>query len=146
MKRLTIVSVLFSQVLLFSCSSGPEPILFGQDACHHCKMTIMDNHFGAEIITAKGKVFKFDAAECMANFLHENGAELKKSGNTFLTVDYASPGVFVDATKASFLKDKAVRSPMGGNLSSFNSLQAAKDNRKSADGIVLSWEELLNNY
>jgi len=55
--------------LLTACSHEPDPIRYGKDACAHCKMTIMDKRFSAELITAKGKVFKFDAAECMAGFL-----------------------------------------------------------------------------
>ena len=39
-----------------SCSAGPEPIRYGQDNCHHCKMTLTDKRFGAEIVTQKGKV------------------------------------------------------------------------------------------
>ena len=34
-------------------------------------MTIVDKVHAAEIVTQKGKVYKFDATECMINFMDE---------------------------------------------------------------------------
>ncbi len=51
-----------SMFLAFStmgCNTEPQPIKIGEDACSFCKMSIADNRYGAEIITKKGKVFKF---------------------------------------------------------------------------------------
>ena len=61
---LSIVSFLF----LISCSTEPEPLVYGTDICHNCKMTLMDNKFGAELVTKKGKVYKFDDMNCFLNF------------------------------------------------------------------------------
>ena len=47
---------LFSLSAFLSCATGPEPIRFGKDNCHSCKMTLTDKRFGAEIVTKKGKV------------------------------------------------------------------------------------------
>jgi len=53
MKTLTALSIIVL-ALLSACSRAPEPIVYGKDACTHCKMTIMDKRFAAEIITSKG--------------------------------------------------------------------------------------------
>ena len=45
--------------MLLACSVEPKPINYGRDACHFCKMTIVDNQHAAEIITLKGKAFKY---------------------------------------------------------------------------------------
>ena len=38
-----------------SCSTEPEPLHYGTDVCHFCKMTLVDNKFGAELVTKNGK-------------------------------------------------------------------------------------------
>ncbi|MCX8489678.1 MAG: hypothetical protein ORN54_01270 [Cyclobacteriaceae bacterium] len=41
-------------LLFISCSTEPEPLVYGTDICHFCKMTLMDKKFGAELVTKKG--------------------------------------------------------------------------------------------
>lgn len=129
--------------LLFSCGHEAESIIYGTDNCEHCKMAIIDDKFGAELITRKGKVFKFDATECMIAFLRDNTDHRDREETRFLTVNVASPGTLIDARKAIYLKDRAFKSPMGGNLASFTSKHLAENNRQSSDSKILTWEELL---
>src|SRR5210317_584281 len=83
----------------FSCSVAPEPINYGQDACHFCKMTIVDQQHSAQYVTKKGKQFKFDAIECMVN-------DIGKKGNDHLGIlliaDYPQPGNMIPAQKATY--------------------------------------------
>jgi len=143
MKRLNIIT-LFLCGLLTACSHGPEAIQYGKDGCAHCKMTIMDKRFSAELITAKGKVFKFDAAECMAGFLKENPAVAADVKSVFLVNDFSRPGQFTDARKAFFLKDRSLSSPMGGNLAAFQSRHAAESAKKDRSAEVFDWPLLLS--
>ena len=99
MKTFKIVAIMMV-ALLSACSRAPEPVQYGKDACAHCRMTIMDKRFAAEIITAKGKVFKFDAAECMADFLKEKPAIASNEKSIFLVSDFSHPGQFADARKS----------------------------------------------
>lgn len=135
--------LLITSIFLASCSHEPEPIAYGQDSCDHCKMTIMDQKYGAEIITTKGKVWKFDAAECMVDFIKSADSKVSADADRFLTVDFAHPGTLIDAKTSTFLKDKAYQSPMGGNLASFTTEQLAENNLQSADGKILTWGQLL---
>ncbi len=143
MKTLKIVTLLLF-CLLTACSHGPEAIRYGKDACAHCKMTIMDKRFSAELITAKGKVFKFDAAECMADFLKENPAIASDAKSVFLVNDFTKPGQFTDARKSFFLRDSSLSSPMGGNLAAFLSRQAAEAAKKDRSAQVYDWSLLLS--
>ena len=61
-------------ILLFcsSCTIEPQPITYGLEACSSCKMTIVDPRFASEIVTRKGKVFKYDAIECMLHDVNES--------------------------------------------------------------------------
>jgi copper chaperone NosL len=58
-------------LLFISCSKVPEKINYGEDHCMNCEMTIMDKRYGAEIVTVKGKVYKFDSVECLVEFLKQ---------------------------------------------------------------------------
>lgn len=137
--------VILAGLLLSACSRGPEPVFYGKDACQHCKMTIMDRRFAAEIVTEKGKIYKFDSAECMAGYLAAN-ANLASNDKILLLVSYYDhPGTFEDARKSIFLEDPSMQSPMGGNLAAFNSMASAKPFEKDGRGKYLSWVELLNS-
>lgn len=103
----------------------------------------MDNKYGAEILTSKGKVIKFDAAECMVDFINDSPGKFNGPDDILLTTNVASPGTLIDARTAYFLQDKAFKSPMGGNLASFTSKQLAENNHQSADGRIFTWDELL---
>lgn len=131
--------------LLCACSRTPEPIQYGKDACAHCRMTIMDKRFAAEVITEKGKVFKFDAAECMAGFLKENPGIESNEKSIFLVSDFNHPGQFVDARKSLFLNDNSLSSPMGGNLAAFSSQSYAEARRKDKAAIIYNWPQLLKS-
>ena len=55
-------------LILSSCSVEPQAIAIGKDLCDECHMTIMDPKFGGEVVTKKGKVFKFDDVHCLIRF------------------------------------------------------------------------------
>ncbi|HAL81974.1 MAG TPA: copper-binding protein [Mucilaginibacter sp.] len=144
MKTLKIITVIMIG-LLSACSRAPEPIQYGKDACTHCRMTIMDKRFAAEIVTAKGKVFKFDAAECMADFLKEKPEIATNENSIFLVSDFNHPGQFVDARKSFFLNDNSLTSPMGGNLAAFSSENSAKELQKDKSARIYNWGLLLKS-
>lgn len=131
--------------LFSACSRAPEPIQYGKDACTHCKMTIMDKRFAAEIITSKGKIVKFDAAECMVDFLKENTPIATNTNSIFLVSDFDHPGQFVDARKSLFLKDNSLMSPMGGNLAAFLSKTSAQAAEKDKLASIYTWPLLLKS-
>lgn len=126
-----------------SCEVKPVPINFGTDACHFCKMTIVDQQHAAQYVTKKGKQFKFDAVECMLNDFSENGIE---NLGVLLVSDYANPGEMTDATKAIYLISQEIKSPMGANLSSFGKPADAENTLRSHGGELYSWKEMLNKY
>ena len=130
-------------LFLAACSIEPQPINYGADACHFCKMNIVDNQHAAQFVTSKGKCYKFDAIECMLNIekdFSEAPIEL------FLICDYAEPGNLVDATTATYLISKNIPSPMGGFLSGFSSNEAAKSIQTEAGGDLFTWQQLKTKY
>ncbi|WP_104734146.1 nitrous oxide reductase accessory protein NosL [Hanstruepera ponticola] len=130
-------------IMLVSCNVSPKPIDYGNDGCHFCKMTIVDKLHAAEIVTTKGKVYKFDATECMINFMDEfDTSEIE----LYLSNNYTEPGELIDATKATFLISKNVPSPMGAFLSAFKEEADAKYVLSEKDGTLYTWQELLMHF
>ncbi len=124
---------------LSSCSTEPVPIEYGKDACHFCKMNIVDKQHAAEIVTQKGKPFKYDAVECM---MREIKVIKESEIAIYLITDYTSPGKLVDATKATYLISENIPSPMGANLSGFENKEDAERTFEEKGGTLYSWEEL----
>jgi len=128
--------------LLLSCSTGSQPINYGKDNCDFCKMTIMDQKFGTEIVTKKGKIYKFDSDECMRNFYNKNISEIVTFEYIYVA-DYANPGGLSNGKLAFYLHGPKVKSPMGGNLAAFSKKVDAEDFQKKLGGEILTFDQML---
>ncbi|WP_297695166.1 nitrous oxide reductase accessory protein NosL [uncultured Eudoraea sp.] len=129
--------------IFMSCEVSPKPINYGSDGCHFCSMTIVDKQHAAQVVTQKGKVFKFDAVECMVNHLKDVDVATIE---LFLVNDYQAPGDLIDAKKATFLISKEIPSPMGEYLSGFQSKVEAENVEAENNGKLYSWNELLTKF
>ena len=99
MKKQIFLGLLF--LFFISCNISPQQIEYGTDACHSCNMTIVDQQHASQIVTTKGKAFKFDAIECM---FHSLQGEMKDTEMALhLVADFNQPGQLVDATAAFYL-------------------------------------------
>jgi copper chaperone NosL len=132
-------------ILLFtSCNPAPESINLGKDACEECKMTIVDPKFGAEIVTRKGRVYKFDDVHCIAEFLERRGVELSEIDQT-LFVDYEGEHGFIKVKDAEFVISSSFNSPMSGNAAAFKNKDAADKTSATIEGSrVTNWSTLYN--
>ena len=132
----------FSLLLFFtltSCNLQTNKIHYGEDGCHYCSMTIVDQQHAAQLVTRKGKVYKFDAAECMINSLSEFD---EASVAEFLVTDYKSPAELIDATAATFIISPEIPSPMRANLSASKSKESAAAILEEKQGDLYSWGEI----
>ena len=137
MKNLVILSILaFSAA---ACTPKAKPIEYGADACHYCKMTIVDRQHAAEAVSSKGKVFVFDAIECMAPFLADEG---EANYPVLVVNDYLKPGEWTDARSAAYLISPNLPSPMGAFLTGFADKAAAESMQKEKGGDLYDWEAM----
>ncbi len=136
------VFLLFVAILLGSCSVEPTPLLYGKDACHACKMTLMDKKFGAEVVTSKGKVYKFDDMNCMVNFLNSGSVQEEEIAYR-LVIDFANPEKLIDAKDAHYVKSDNIRSPMASEVAAFSKKEDLDAANKEWRGVLLSWGELV---
>ena len=137
------ISLALLLFMTMACTVGPQPIAYGSDGCHFCSMTIVDQQHAAQIVTKKGKAYKFDASECMMNHLTKvDNEEIA----LFLVNDYNAPGELIDATKATYLVSKGIPSPMGEFLTAFETFEAAEKSKAQHEGNLFTWNELQERF
>jgi len=141
------IIVVYFFLLLASCTNQkPEAIDFHKDSCHYCKMVITDKRFGAEIVTAKGKIYKFDALECMQNFVHNHPEKIGKNHKKYVVDTSASSKEvrLLPVEDAIYYVDPRIRSPMGRGYMTSDSdegLRTLVGSEKAKEFI--RWNELL---
>lgn len=132
-----------ASLLFGSCTAEPQKIAYGKDLCEECRMTIMDPKFGAEIVTKKGKAFKFDDAHCIARFLKTGKVKPEDVAHTLFT-NYTN-GEFVEAAAAQFVVSSQLKSPMNSQAAAFPDKGAADKTAATLNGKVLDWATLYNS-
>ncbi len=138
----TLSTIAISMFTLLSCGAqGPEPIRFNKDNCAHCKMTITDPKFGAELITTKGRVYKFDDLNCMLNYKKENKAAEK--AQLFFT-DFETPHALTPVQQLHFIEGAKLKSPMAGNTAGFSNKESADRVATQLSAKKISWEVILS--
>lgn len=105
-------------------------------------MSIVDAQFAAEWVTKKGRVYKYDAIECLARQL----SETQQLSSYELVCNYLSPGEWIEVDQATFLISPKIPSPMGGYLSAFASLVEAQDVQTQFGGELFTWQQILEKF
>jgi len=120
-------------VLLTSCNTGPQPIVTGKDNCSFCKMTISDPRFGAEIVTATGKVFKFDDIYCLSAYCKTLDEKARSKAAIYLT-DFCGGHSLYAANECQVLKSEALNCPMNGHEAAFSNADSLGLTKKTYPG------------
>ncbi|MCE2613960.1 nitrous oxide reductase accessory protein NosL [Flavobacteriaceae bacterium D16] len=141
--RSYIAIIILTPLLIASCAVEPVAIAYGTDACHFCRMTIVDKQHASEIVTKKGKAHKFDAVECMLNYMKDKEDQ---SIALFLVNGYTEPGQLIDATAATYLVSEGIPSPMGQYLTAFETEMEAVEAQEKHGGQHYSWQEIRNRF
>lgn len=123
-----------------SCgSNGPESINLNKDDCDFCKMSISEGRFAAEVVTTKGRVYKFDDLSCLFRF-----AAAQEPGHIgkYYAGNFKADNELLDATTAWFVRHESLRSPMGGNIAAFPTRAAAEEYGTLHQTPVMGWDDL----
>ena len=140
-KKLT-VRIIFFALFLSNMSFAQKKIKYNTTQCTFCTMVIKDQLHASKATLESGKTLYFDAIECLLNYSNSNPTAKIQS---FYVINYAN-GKFIDATNATYLKSKAIKSPMGANLSAFAIKSTAEKIAKEKTGKVFTWNQLLSIY
>lgn len=128
--------LLVSSTMLSACKRELAPIRYGTDAGSYCRMTIVEPRFAGSILTEKGRTLKFDAIECMTNYVlqeEQNGVSFSPD-QIYASVD--QQGELSPVADAFFIISDSVRTPMGGGIVAF----------KTDQPNSVSWMDLLDLY
>lgn len=136
-----ILLFLLAAINLLSCNTAPEPLKVGTDNCYFCKMTISDDRFGAEIVTTKGKVYKFDDTHCILSYLKTKDLPAANIKAIYLT-DYSGQHQLLNTQKIFLLKSDQLHSPMNGNIAAFDNADSLNIMQQKFPGETISWQSL----
>ena len=127
------------------CKSEVEPIRYGKDVCDHCKMLTMDPKFGAELITPKGKIYKFDDVNCLITFMTESGSAVTETAEIYV-IDYLNPRTLIAAKSAFYVHSDKIKSPMASGIAAFSSVESRYQQQHTMQGEELNWEEVNSRF
>lgn len=130
---------------MLGCVAKPEPLVYGEDACFTCKMTLADTKFGAELVTQKGKIYKFDDLNCMLSFYH-SGEENTTDFKFVQVIDFTNPEKLIDAQNAWYLKADNLRTPMASEVAAFETEESTRPFKKEWGGVLMSWGEIQTQF
>jgi copper chaperone NosL len=120
--------------------AGPEPVSLNKDNCTDCGMTISDARFASEIVTQKGRVYKFDDLACLIRYKKDNDMK----GETVYVSDFDQPDRFLRGDTAFYITGESLSSPMGGNTAAFSSSQRADEAAAKLSCEKTTWQAIAH--
>lgn len=149
MERRAFLALLLKGLLAGWVIAQPRPLQVGVDHCPYCNMTVIDGRFAAQLITPLGRVYHYDAIECLADHLNGHGPPLPEVSQLF-AADFAASSAtearYLPVEVLLFLHHPRIRTPMGGGLVAFTERAEAEvfiTERRLRDVQRLSWPELI---
>ena len=95
--RVVLIGFVVSVLGIGGCTPGPQPLNYGVHECDSCRMTLMDERYGGELVTNTGKIYTFDSVECLASYLESGEVPREKVHGAYVT-DYGTPGQLIPAS------------------------------------------------
>ena len=106
-------------------------------------MKISNAKFAAEVITDKGRYYKFDDIACMIQYVKGN---TKVAYSSIFVSDYGNDNKLIPAESSLYLKGGSISSPMRGDVAAFQTQQDFDAIGKNLNATQTSWAELFNSY
>jgi copper chaperone NosL len=128
-------------ITITSCSgTGKESIIINKEHCNYCKMIISDLKYASEIITKKGRAYKFDDLICLNAFLKEEPAFQVKD---IYVSDFLPPHELYHTSELNFYVTSEHKGPMGGNIIAINKLSDDSLFRKNTNATPVIWNVII---
>lgn len=141
-KKTFITAIIILVAAFFSsCHQSVSPIIVGKDHCSFCKMPVSDARFGGEIITGKGRTYKFDDAHCLLSFWQSEDLKGAKNLSVYF-VDFCGAHLLIPKANALFFRSEMFKSPMNGNIAAFDNADSLAAVSQKFSGVALDWDEL----
>ena len=134
---------LFLLVFLLSCNVTPEPMRYGTDLCYTCKMTIMEKGYASQIVSKKGRVYKFDDLGCMIQMM-KSGALDRSELAHILTIKYGTDQDLMEVGQAVYATGDKIKSPMNFNIAAFAKKEEIPSVLQDSSLHIYSWNEIYD--
>jgi len=118
--------------------SGPEPIVYGRDACAHCRMPLSQPGFGGEMRDAHGTLTKYDDVGCLVRAMLERHREIPEAW-----VEDHDSAQLVPLLTAHLVRTERSASPMGSGIVAFRDEAAARAFERATGGERVRLEDLV---
>ncbi|MDX2182632.1 MAG: nitrous oxide reductase accessory protein NosL [Gemmatimonadaceae bacterium] len=130
-------------LVTFGCGTpAPRAIVAGADSCQHCRMTLVDPKFAAQVVTATGQQHLFDSIDCGLRWWLAQPEEAR--GELYLA-DFRVPATWVPAQEAVILVDGRVKTPMGRSVLAFSAGTPTAGLLREFGGQVVDFEQLQSD-
>jgi copper chaperone NosL len=143
-KTKTVMAIVMNMTVIFlftSCSTEPQQINYGKDACDYCKMNIVDPRFSCQCISTKGKSFHFDDTHCLVSFLRNGGVWRNEIAGVYFS-DFNEKNKWIKSDQALLLQSDSLRSPMGWNMIALSNEQERDKAFSEFEGKKLNWSDI----
>jgi copper chaperone NosL len=138
MRILALASIALAAVSCAASSLGPAEIRLGEDACAHCRMTLLSSRTAAQIVAPAEEPIMFDELGCLRDYLSQHSMA---DGARVFVADHRT-GAWVDAATAIFTKTP-LSTPMSSGLIA-HADQASRDADEDArDGVLVPAASVL---
>ena len=118
--------------------SGPERILYGRDACAHCRMHLTQPGFGGELRDHQGVLTKYDDIGCLIQAMLAKHREIPEAW----VEDHGGEGL-VPLLGAHLVRTERGATPMGSGVLAFAEEAAARDFAAAHGGELVRLEDLI---
>ncbi len=135
------VAIVLFCVFLAGCHTGPGVITAGKDHCYFCKMTITDVKYTAEIVTTKGKVYKFDDMHCLLAFTGAKMIDEVLIKDIYLS-DFTGNHSLLKADESFLLQGGDIRGPMNGNIIAVSNKDSLEKLALHFNASETTWQKL----
>lgn len=118
--------------------TGPEPILYGRDACARCRMHLSRPGFAGELRDRKGVLTKYDDLGCLLVSMWALHAEVPEAW-----VEDHDTGELSPLLAATFVTDARLATPMSYGILAFATSESATHFVEQHGGTVTTLESIL---
>ncbi|MEM5817315.1 MAG: nitrous oxide reductase accessory protein NosL [Desulfitobacterium hafniense] len=144
MAQLTLLCLVLS---LIGCSAAeavgtPREIDPTIDICPVCRMSVIDEHFAAQIIDSQGRVEIFDDIGCLSIHIRKMETTEKDSILASYVKDFESLE-WISAQGAFYVQGQ-IDTPMSFGIVAFTREESARKFAEEVGGKQLTWEQLLS--
>ena len=111
MRQMALALPLFSVIACASSALAPAELRLGEDACAHCRMTVVSLTTAAQIVAPSEEPIVFDEIGCLRDYLASHDVA---PGALVVVADHRT-GRWVDARTAVFTQT-TLQTPMASGL------------------------------